>query len=269
MTNEDSDPIWIGGVSFSDSLMIYSEKVGAIGKYDTQKKEAVVKLYGLYSLPITKFNIKAIDLRFWLILGLAYTVLAIIYFLIYWVWLCYLVIGLIPKIHLLVDIVCMRKSKLAEWHGAEHKVIENYLKTGSTDLASTKAASPISNFCGIRIETASLIIYALFYFMIFLFLDIPPELGLFLLAYLLEFVAKFISHNFYNSYPAIWSGQLLQRLFTVREPAEYQLLTAHYTLLVVLMTHYKIQELPPHSMTLGDDREGSITYRFPIPNPPL
>ncbi|TSC83097.1 MAG: hypothetical protein G01um101419_248 [Parcubacteria group bacterium Gr01-1014_19] len=144
-------------------------------------------------------------------------------------------------------------KKVAPWHGAEHKVIESYWATGTTDLETARKTSPISDKCGGRIAVlyllalgaifASAITFALGGYKAFMII-----IGLTILATLIMVVLRRTTMKC-----AVHLSRQLQKHWMTKEPGEKELWTAHCAIVELLKAEAR-------SENLEDFSKYSITY---------
>lgn len=164
-----------------------------------------------------------------------------------WVWVVILWVNFLASN--IWDLLGLKKYA-ASWHGAEHKVIGAYWATGQWDLETARSFSSINTKCGGGVFLGQII---LLFFLSIIFLLAPYLfLALAVMVILVLWLAPIavsllalLTPNFLN--------RAFQKAFTIEEPNELQLLTAHYALMGLLYAHGKIRELPK------DDR---VTFRF-------
>ncbi len=120
-----------------------------------------------------------------------------------------------------------RIGKVAPWHGAEHKVIEAYQQTGTTDLELARATSPISDQCGGRIAVLLLAgLIPIFTLWIAIDLDDRTAFNVALCSTVAVFMLGMIFPR-KTMKIAVRLSRRLQRHLTVKEPGEKELWTAH------------------------------------------
>lgn len=123
----------------------------------------------------------------------------------------------------------------ASWHGAEHKAIAAYLRSGSTDIEAIKAESPVNEKCGGRLFLL-VILAKVFAFTLPPYLAIPwwavwlivVEAGLWIDAII----------GFHRLPIFAQSSKLLQRYITTKEPEEHELRTAQIAMQQLLAAHH-------------------------------
>jgi uncharacterized protein YqhQ len=121
-------------------------------------------------------------------------------------------------------------QRVFEYHGAEHKVVWAFEKTGAVDLLSARAASRFHPRCG----TSFLLVVMVIAMVLYMFLPFQSFIGRFLGRIVLLPVIAGVSYEFiryaaksqgrlwrWASQPGLW----LQRI-TTREPTDAQLETA-------------------------------------------
>lgn len=127
---------------------------------------------------------------------------------------------------------------VAPWHGAEHKVIEAYRKTGKNDLEEARRMSPVTDRCGARVFFAIVLAFAVL-LAIFHGYDRLVRTPHLWFDTLVAMIGAIFMGPFCLAELNVckWLSRGLQEALTVREPNEVQLKTAYLALDALLKQH--------------------------------
>ncbi|MEK7641109.1 MAG: DUF1385 domain-containing protein [Patescibacteria group bacterium] len=133
--------------------------------------------------------------------------------------------------------------KVAPWHGAEHKVIDSYCQNGTTDLEAAKLVSPISDYCGGRFAVLYLLAMgALLAVAIAFALGDYKTIGIVISSIILATLVMILFHRT-TMKCAVHLSRKLQKYWTIKEPGEKELWTAHCAIVELLKTEKRYKNL--------------------------
>ncbi len=144
-------------------------------------------------------------------------------------------------------------KKIAPWHGAEHKVIESYWATGTTDLEAAKRTSPVSDHCGGRY---AVLLLALIVAVISMTVALVSDSVFAVRTVGFSIAGATLVMSLFHKKTmkvAVFLSRKLQQHWTTKEPGEKELWTAHCAIVELLKTEER-------SENFEDFRKYSVTY---------